>query len=148
MSKEISFRKATKDEVPFLLNLRINTMDEHLRKAKISLTKEQHLARIYEFFNDSYLILYKQTPVGLLKLGVKNKHLHIRQLQIQPEFQSKGIGGMVLMVVKKQAKKLQYPISLNVLHQNPAKNLYSRHGFKAISENEIEVQMQCELTHC
>lgn len=144
----ISFKKASAGDVQFLLRLRIATMTEHLLKANIRMSKAQHIDRINEFFNDSLLIHYKNQAVGLLKLGLQNKHLHIRQLQILPEFQNKGIGASVLNLVKNQAVKLQYPLSLNVLHHNPAKALYCRHGFKKVSENKLEVHMQCALADC
>lgn len=148
MSKEISFKKASRSDIEFLLNLRVATMTEHLVKANIVLNREQHLLRINEYFSDSYLILFQHLPIGLLKLGLKNNHLHIRQLQVLPEYQKKGIGSSVLKVVKKQAVKLELPISLNVLHHNPAQHLYQRNGFEKVGENSIELQMVCSLATC
>ena len=125
----ISFVKAGYQDVGFLTYLRKLTMEEHLLNAGLKLSGEQHVARVHEHFSDSYLIKLGQTTVGLIKLGVENGSLHIRQFQILPQFQNKGIGDKVLLVCKRKASEQQRTITLNVLHDNPAKQLYLRHGF-------------------
>ena len=102
------------------------------------------------FFYDSQIILIDRKAEGLVKLGVVSlngteKTLHIRQLQISPKYQGKGIGSKVLSVVKKRALQLHLPITLNVLLKNPARALYLRHGFQVTSKNKIEFQLRCPL---
>ncbi len=148
MKYSISFRQAVKDDVAFLLQLRIRTMTEHLSAAELTMTNQQHIVRIQEYFTDSQMILFNNDVVGLIKLAIKPTHLHIRQFQILPDFQGKGLSSKVITAVKKQAVKLQKPISLNVLLNNPARSLYLRHGFTIVDENPLEYQMQCSLLHC
>ena len=146
----IGFRKVKHDDIDFLLKLRKKSMSAHLAKAKIKLTNEQHLERIKEHYYDSHIILRDRKPIGLLKMGIiavngPKKSLHIRQLQILPEFQGEGIGSKVLTVLKKRALQLQLPITLNVLLKNPARGLYLRHGFQIEGKNKLEFQMRCPL---
>jgi ribosomal protein S18 acetylase RimI-like enzyme len=146
----IGFRKVAHDDIDFLLKLRKKSMSEHLAKAKIKLTNEQHLERVKEYFYDSNLILRDRKPIGVIKMGViavnsPIKSLHIRQLQILPEFQGEGIGSKVLTIVKKRALQLQLPITLNVLLENPARGLYLRHGFQIEGKNKLEFKMRCPL---
>ena len=146
----IGFRKVKHEDLDFLLKLRKKSMSDHLAKAKIKLSNEQHLERIKENFSDSHIILRDRKPIGVLKIGVvalnnESKSLHIRQIQILPEFQGEGIGSQVLKVVKKRALQLQLPITLNVLLKNPARGLYLRHGFQIEGKNKIEFQMRCPL---
>lgn len=117
-------------------------MFEHLEKAGIFLNDTEHLQRIDEFFNDSYLILKNNVMIGVIKLGLFPERIHIRQFQILPQHQGTGIGNKVLDVVKKKAKERQCGITLNVLLDNPAKILYLRHGFVVVSQNELEFHMQ------
>ncbi len=150
MKFTISFRAVKHEDLDFLLALRKKSMSKHLAQAKIKLTNEQHLARIKENYYDSHIILRDRKPIGLLKLGVvalkgTTKSLHIRQLQILPEYQGQGIGSKVLTVVKKRALQLQLPITLNVLLKNPARGLYLRHGFQIDGKNKLEFQMCCPL---
>ncbi|WP_281558555.1 GNAT family N-acetyltransferase [Thalassomonas sp. RHCl1] len=145
MKFTIGFRKATEQDIAFLLDLRRKTMSPHLRKAGIFMSEEQHLERIHEFFNDSHIILRDRKPIGLLKLGMKPGSLHIRQLQILPKCQGMGIGSKVLAVVKKRALQLSVPITLNVLLDNPARALYIRHGFQITKKTKLEYQMLCPM---
>tara|TARA_R110001583_G_scaffold1282_3_gene10530 strand:- start:910 stop:1377 length:468 start_codon:yes stop_codon:yes gene_type:complete len=150
MKFTIGFRAAKHEDLDFLLILRKKSMFKHLADAKIKLTNEQHLKRIKEHYYDSHIILRDRKPIGLLKLGVvslkdTSKSLHIRQLQILPQYQGQGIGSKVLAVVKKRALQLQLPITLNVLLKNPARGLYLRHGFQIEGKNKLEFQMRCPL---
>lgn len=150
MKFTIGFRNVKDEDIDFLLALRKSTMTSHLAIAKIKLTNQQHLERIKEHYYDSHIILRDRKPIGVIKFGVvalkgTSKSLHIRQLQILPEYQGQGIGSRVLSVVKKKALQLQLPITLNVLLKNPARALYLRHGFQIKSKNKIEFQMLCPL---
>jgi GNAT superfamily N-acetyltransferase len=150
MKFTIGFRKVKHDDIDFLLKLRKKSMSAHLAQAKIKLTNEQHLERIKEHYYDSHIILRDRKPIGVLKMGVvaltgTTKSLHIRQLQILPEFQGQGVGSKILTVVKKRALQLQLPITLNVLLKNPARGLYLRHGFQIEGKNKLEFHMRCPL---
>lgn len=118
-------------------------MDEHLIEAGIEMTDEQHTARVLEFFEDSYLIMLEKTTVGVIKLGVENAALHIRQFQILPEYQRKGIGRKVIDVCKKKAHQKGSSLTLNVLMNNPAKALYLRNGFQIESSDALQHFMRC-----
>lgn len=148
MKFTIGFRTVKDDDIDFLLLLRKRSMTKHLADAGIKMKDEQHLERVKEFYYDSHIILRNRKPIGLLKLGVVSlngtgQSLHIRQLQIMPDQQGKGIGSKVLAVVKKRALQLCLPITLNVLLKNPARALYLRHGFQVKGKNKLEYQMFC-----
>lgn len=145
MKVTIGFRAVKRDDVDFLVILRKKSMNAHLKKAGITMDAAMHLARVEEFYHDSHIILHNRKPIGLLKLGVMTKSLHIRQFQILPEYQGKGIGTQAIKVVKKKALHLGLPITLNVLIDNPARALYLRNGFQIKSKNKYEYQMLCPL---
>jgi len=116
-------------------------MDDHLKKAGLIYDDAQHLARINECFEDSSLILIKEEPIGLIKLGAFLERIHIRQFQILPSYQGTGIGKRVLELIQRKAMERGVPITLNVLLKNPAKRLYERAGFHIVGQNELEYQM-------
>lgn len=138
---KISFRKAEKKDIEFLLILRNETMNEYLEQANVDTSQAYHLERITECFEDTHIILCNDHAIGLVKLGVLLRSVHIRQFQIQPNYQGKGIGTKVLAVVKRKAEKLELPITLNVLLNNPAMSLYLRNGFNKIKEAHFECQL-------
>lgn len=150
MKFTIGFRAVKHEDLDFLLLLRKKSMSKHLADANIKLTPEQHLERVKEHYYESHIILRNRKAIGVLKIGVTalkgmDKSLHIRQLQILPQYQGQGIGSKVLSVVKKRALQLQLPITLNVLLKNPARGLYLRHGFQIEGKNKLEFQMRCPL---
>ena len=139
---QIRFTSAKNDDVPFLLKLRRDTMNKHLSIAGFQTDDNYHLDRIHESYKDSLIIYLDDIKIGLIKLSKQPDKLHIRQLQILPEFQNKGIGGKVLSVVLKKSHELLLPITLSVLLKNRAKALYLKHGFKVTGQNKLEYQMQ------
>lgn len=142
MKISISFRKADQEDIYFLLALRKRTMDAHLLDAGLETSEAYHLARIKEHYQDSNIIICNEQVIGLIKLSVLSKSVHIRQIQVLPEFQNRGIGVKVIELVQQHAAKLKLPITLNVLLKNPAKNLYLRQGFKVIGQNDLEYQLK------
>ena len=150
MKFTLGFRKVVDGDIDFLLKLRKLSMNEHLINAKMTMNDQQHLERIKSHYYESQVILRDRKPIGTIQLGIvaltgTKKSLHIRQFQILPEHQGKGVGSKVLTVVKKRALQLQLPITLNVLLKNPARGLYLRHGFQIDKKNNIEFQMRCPL---
>jgi ribosomal protein S18 acetylase RimI-like enzyme len=146
MSILLSYRKANRDDLAFLLALRKSTMAKYLEAAGLYLSDQEHCVRLQEHFNDSQLILINNKPIGLLKLAVMKEHIHIRQFQILPKYQGKGVGTQVLKSVIAKAAKLNLYITLNVLLANPAKTLYQRMGFYITGQNELEYHMRYD--HC
>ncbi|WP_076419008.1 GNAT family N-acetyltransferase [Colwellia sp. UCD-KL20] len=144
MKLSVGFRRAVSTDIDFLLLLRKSTMTEHLNNAGFNFSEQDHINRINEFFNDSFIITNHQQNIGLIKLGVFSTRIHIRQFQILPAFHRKGIGSYVLNVVKKKARENQLPVTLNVLFDNPAKDLYIRHGFYVEEQSALEYKMRWE----
>ncbi len=140
---DIKFRRATSDDLAFLLNLRKSTMNEHLIAMGLFYTDADHRERIFDHFEDSLIIYHDDHAVGLLKLAMLPDRYHIRQFQILPAFQQQGIGTQVLTKVLAMAVKKQKDVTLNVLKKNPARLLYQRAGFKIVSDNDIEYHMRC-----
>ena len=142
MKATIHFKKAEQNDKGFLLKLRKESMDEHLRKAGITMSDHQHFARIEEFFEDSYVIYQGENRIGLIKLSCIQNRYHIRQLQLIPSCQNQGIGSNLLTLLKSKASEKGLPITLNVLLNNPALNLYQRHGFVIESKTDVDFQMR------
>jgi len=138
----IGFRRVVRTDIDFLLMLRKSTMTEHLNNAGFNYSEQDHLNRVKEFFNDSSIITNHKENIGLIKLGLFSDHIHIRQFQILPLHQGKGIGQYVIKVVQKKALEHNLPVTLNVLLDNPAKNLYLKQGFYVEAQLPHEYKMR------
>ncbi|WP_299609760.1 GNAT family N-acetyltransferase [uncultured Aquimarina sp.] len=138
----IKLHKATNDDITFLLELRRQTMIEHLEKVGLFLSEEQHLARVRIHFDHAFIILQHKEKIGVLKYIETDSVIEILQLQITPKFQGKGIGNYVLNDVIEQAIATNKEIRLKVLKENPAKFLYERNGFSIYDEDSYEFYMK------
>lgn len=116
-------------------------MEEHLQRAGIFYTDEQHQARVYEHYDDSNIIYLGNEPIGLIKLGLFDTSIHIRQFQLLPTYQGKGIGSKVINLIKKKAVQKNKPITLCVLLENPVLSLYLREGFEITKSDELQHYM-------
>ncbi|MEB3347820.1 GNAT family N-acetyltransferase [Aquimarina gracilis] len=139
---EIKFVKAQEEDKAFFLNLRKQTMNEHLEKAGIYLSEEEHKGRVDKNYDGSYIISNSFNKLGLLKYIEEDTRIEILQLQILPKFQGNGIGKQVLNKMISKAETMKKDLFLKVLKDNPAKHLYRRCGFKIIGEDNYEFFMQ------
>ncbi|OJJ19201.1 hypothetical protein BKI52_20530 [marine bacterium AO1-C] len=132
----LAYRTAQTQDIEYLLWLRKQTMTTYLEQAGIATTDEAHLLRIHYQFENAQVILWKNEPIGLLKLVKGQDIWEIVQFQLAPKNQGQGIGRQVLASVLEAANSNQIPVKLSVLKQNPAKRLYEKMGFKSTHEDE------------
>ncbi|MFS1438550.1 GNAT family N-acetyltransferase [Shewanella sp. 10N.286.48.A6] len=83
---------------------------------------------------------YKNVLVGTLKYASTNHEVEIMQIQIHPDHQNKGYGRSIIQQVLNDAESKS--VSLTVLKDNPALQLYLRLGFKIVGEDMYEYHMQ------
>lgn len=126
----------------YLLGLRKTTMNEHLLRAGLSISDEEHIKRILYQYEGAEIILLNAEPIGLLKLNRQPTSIEIIQIQIDPQYQGKGIGQEVIQFIIDQAREQQISVSLSVLKGNKAKRLYESLGFVTIEETEDSFVMK------
>lgn len=134
--------RATEADKVFLLTLRKLTMVEHLEKAGLFLSDDEHALRLNDNYECSYLIMHSGEKVGLIKYRELADKIEIMQLQIHPKSQGKGLGKMVIERVLDWSKEKHKKIELAVLKANPAKVLYERLGFSITGEDDHEFYME------
>lgn len=140
----IETRSARSDDLDFLLKLRGLTMRPHFLASGISLSEEEDCARVLDNFEFARVILHDGAPIGLVKLVRKADPWLLQQLQLLPEFQSRGIGAGVIGTVLAQAHAEGVGVELHVLKQNHARRLYERMGFTVVGEHQHSVTMLCK----
>jgi ribosomal protein S18 acetylase RimI-like enzyme len=80
---------------------------------------------------------------GGLWLEWQPDSLYIHEVQILPEFQSKGLGTAVVQHVIEQGAHRKLPVTLSVVPANPrAKRLYERLGFEVTRVEPPFIRMQ------
>lgn len=141
MSEALTFKKATEQDIEFLLRLRTETMVEHYLKAGKEVNEENLLSRIKYHFEYAKIIFLNNEKIGLLKVSEHDDEIEIIQIQIVPNYQNKGIGRQIIQTILQEAFSKKIPVKLSVLKVNKAQNLYKNLGFEIYDENEFSYFM-------
>lgn len=75
------------------------------------------------------VIEFDGTPCGYVCVEDRADDVHVRELDIDPVFQNRGIGTAVLGAAIELARRRGVPVVLGTLHENRAARLYRRLGF-------------------
>ncbi|EPR4995112.1 GNAT family N-acetyltransferase, partial [Vibrio navarrensis] len=96
---------------------------------------------------DNYEIYLDRVRVGVLRLSYSSDKTFLRDFQILPEFQGRGIGAKCLEIVFRHALDRQSTkLVLRVFSENPAINLYESKGFVRASEVNGLIEMEISLS--
>ncbi|WP_175746943.1 GNAT family N-acetyltransferase [Burkholderia pyrrocinia] len=137
----IDLRPATLEDLPFLLTLRRLTITGHLQRVGAPTDDEAHDRRIRAHFENAMIVCEGADAIGLLKVTRAAGEWHVHQIQLLPARQGQGIGEAVLRELLADAARENVPVSLSVLHGNPARRLYERLGFRPASETETSASL-------
>ncbi|WP_020559305.1 GNAT family N-acetyltransferase [Thiofilum flexile] len=96
--------------------------------------------------SENFGIHHQQQCIGVIRLEEDDRTCYLADLQLLPDLQGQGIGSYVLHYMKQlaQIRKKQL-MSLLVFVDNPAMNLYRRHGFEVTEKTEVLARMECPL---
>jgi ribosomal protein S18 acetylase RimI-like enzyme len=72
----------------------------------------------------------------------RSTDIHLRELVVQPDCQSLGIGRFLLTKLQQRAGARQVPVRLGTLLQNRAIALYERLGFRIIDRTDTHILME------
>jgi ribosomal protein S18 acetylase RimI-like enzyme len=75
------------------------------------------------------IILCDGVPCGYVCVEDRADDVHVREIDILPEYQGRGIGTHILRDAIARADARGVPIRLGTLHENRASALYQRLGF-------------------
>ncbi|WP_340680926.1 GNAT family N-acetyltransferase [Paraglaciecola sp.] len=136
----IRFIQATEEDQAYLLSLRQHTMVEHLEREGLFYSAEQHLLRLQQDYLCAHIVWIDNKKVGLLKFSCQEGQLDIKQIQLEPSCQGKGLGRKILQHLL--ATTVHKIAVLTVLKHNPAQKLYLDMGFEIVGDDQYEFHMQ------
>ena len=79
---------------------------------------------------------------GYFTVEYRADDIHVRELVINPRYQRRGIGTLLLQGLQEKASAATVPIRLGTFHRNEALQLYRRLGFREIGTTETHVLME------
>lgn len=142
LNRLYSLRPATAKDLRWLLNLRRETMTEHLKNSGMSVEEAELKKRILYNFEDTKIIIQNDNKIGMIKIKENKEFFELIQIQISPKYQGKGIGKCVIEDLITEARKKSLPVYLSVLKTNPAKFLYKALGFEVYDEDDNSIKMK------
>ena len=137
----LSLRPAVEEDVPFLLELRRQTMSAHQVASGVAPSDEERLRRVLTRFDCASVVLLGGRPVGLLKAVREGANWELVQIQLTPSLQGRGLGTRLLRRLVDEARRAGASLRLSVLKANPARRLYERLGFVVVGEDGHSFEM-------
>ena len=135
-------RPAEPGDFPFALALYLACAREHL--TKIGRWDED---RFVALFHDGYkpaqarFISVDGRVVGFIQVVDFADRLYLRQLHLIEGFRRRGIGSALIGAELERGVESGRPVTLDVMHGNPAKQLYLRLGFAVTGHDPDKEQM-------
>lgn len=81
-----------------------------------------------------YMIEIDGVSIGLVSYVMRGSdHAYVSEVQVEPDFRGKGIGGQALAIVLQELESVG-TVDLLTHPENPAQKLYGRHGFVKTGE--------------
>ncbi|MDD3370508.1 MAG: GNAT family N-acetyltransferase [Alphaproteobacteria bacterium] len=139
---EFEFRKAAETDLPFLVRLRADAMRAHILSAGMEYDDELQMQRVMDNFDCAQIIRLEGKDIGLLKVDRASDPWMLKQIQLRPEYQNKGLGEKILRQILGDAREKSVDVGLQVYKNNPAKRFYERAGFNEVGRNDIACTMQ------
>lgn len=90
---------------------------------------------------DRLLVVVDGRPAGRLYVDRAPTLLHLVDIALLPGLRGRGIGSVLLTRLIGEADGVGIPITLHVAHDNPARSLYERFGFRAVEEQPFHIRM-------
>ena len=143
---DISLRPASEADIPFLLLLRDKTMRKYLEEVGMPTTEEEYEKRIRYKFAHAQIVELNGNPIGLFKAiyTVELNYWYLVQIQIAPEYQGLKVGSKLISDLIGKAGLTNSKVGLSVIKTNPAKQLYSKLGFKVVESSGVEHLMEVQ----
>lgn len=140
----LSLRPAEAAEMTLAESLGRLSMASYRASRGVSWDPERFRASWADFEN--LAIMDGPQCCGFLRLRQEGGALAIRDLQVVPELQRRGIGTWAVSQAKQIAAERGYPVlQLRVYPENPAMALYARLGFIAERVEGAVVHMRCYI---
>lgn len=134
-------RRYTDADIPFMKALYRSTREQELQytpftPAQADAFIEQQFRAQLSHYTSHYrcdrfdIVEVDAQPAGRLFVDHGPHDIRIVDITLAPPFRSQGLGEFLLGGVIAQAQRLALPVTIHVEHQNPARRLYERLGFR------------------
>jgi len=142
VGEELRLRPARAGDYAFALSLYLDGAKRHLSKIG-RWNRPRITAKFRRGFKPApaQIICIGDRRIGWMQVADYAGHLHLRQLHLVRDFRGQGIGTRLIKDLLRRGDALGKPVSLDVMHGNPARLLYLRLGFRQMSQDAATRKM-------
>jgi len=144
----LSLREAGADDREFLYRVYASTREEELAIVGWDAEQVESFLRMQfeaqdRFYREHYegtsfaVIECDGEPAGRLYLARWPDEIRIMDIALLPEYRGRGIGTVLLTEVIGEAERGGKRVSIHVEHNNPARRLYARLGFREVEDRGV-----------
>lgn len=140
---DYSLRPAADGDYAFLSDLHIATMKPYVEQVW-GWDDAVQAAMFRDSFIPSrlHVIVVEGQDAGVLQTQRRPDEVFLANIEIAPALQGRGLGGRVITDILTGAHANALPVTLRVLHVNPARRLYERLGFVEFDRTETHSLMR------
>ena len=143
---ELVLRRFNDSDLPFLQLLYGSIREPELRMTNFTEDeKEQFIFNQFMIQHSQYCKNYETEHFYVIEVNGKkagrfyidywDNEIRVVDIALLPEFRQSGIGSHLLEYLFQEALTRKLPVTIHVEHQNPARHLYERLGFKLKSKS-------------
>jgi ribosomal protein S18 acetylase RimI-like enzyme len=146
-------RTETPEHLEFLRALYATTRQDEMRRVPwTDEQKESFLSSQFDaqhayyrgrFPDASYLVVFIDgSPAGRLYVHRRADEIELVDVALLPRHRGTGIGSALVRDLQDEAARSGLPLRLYVEHENPARRLYDRLGFRVLRDIGLYFQME------
>ena len=139
----LELRPATWEDAEFLYELLRAAMREHVERIW---TWDERWQRdhFYAGFHPAKerIITQAGRDIGVIAIEEREDEVFLSKIYLLPAAQGQGIGTLLIRDVLRRAATRGMPVTLQVLHGNPARQLYERLGFVPVEKTATHWRMR------
>src|SRR5260370_6020424 len=151
----LAVRPALPQDEIFLYELYVAIRGPQFARAPLTAAQREQLLRMQfqaqlssytqQFPNSCYhVVVLDSKPVGRLWFAPVVDGFQLVDIAIHPNFQSKGLGAVIVQRLQQEAQKAKLPIRSTVDRFNPGSlPFHQRMGFTIIGEDVLQFYMAC-----
>jgi len=136
----IEYVKSEKGDGSLLAEIRALAMKPSLLKlGRYDETRVR--ARFLDNFTpeNTYKIIQSEDLLGFYTLYTREDHHYLDHLYVNPQYQNKKIGSIVIGDLIKNAENDNLPLRLGALRGSPSNNFYIKNKFVKTHEDEFDI---------
>lgn len=148
----VTLRPAANEDRSFMLSVYASVREPELeasglpREQWAPFVEQQFQAQshAYASYRDTSfeVVLVDGEPAGRLIVARWPEELRVVDIALLPEFRGRGIGGALMREVIEEAEQRGVKTSIHVERFNPAQHLYTRLGFRMVSETGVYLLLE------